>query len=230
MDIEEKLEKLRREYIKIAPPEGLAQRGFADLRLAMFEQRPPTFSLLAFFRRPVYLVPIFIILLGFFSVGIVNAAQGALPGDSLYKVKRVSEDVFVAITGDDQIKAERRSQEIFGLIKKGSESDLIEKARKEYETEVLKTKGKLERSEKKKQEQEKKLEEQQKKINELLNLDFTKEKNDGDKFKNNQELEIRGAKDKEERDQQESEGKGKEEDNEAKEDEEDRSGSNSGDD
>lgn len=81
---------------------------------------------------PVQQVASFVIailfILGVLGTGVTVAAQGAIPGDTLYGVKRWSEDVRLSITSDKEPLreqfAQRRIDEARQVIERGREVDL----------------------------------------------------------------------------------------------------------
>lgn len=83
-----------------------------------------------------------VLLLFIFIAGVVNA-QKSLPGQPLYPVKRLSENIVKAVNPsfkDEIIK--RRSEEIKELTNQKKDSDLLKKTINDYKDE-LKEKGKL---------------------------------------------------------------------------------------
>ena len=62
---------------------------------------------------------------------IIGVAQAAKPGSPLYQVKILSDNLIAKITGNQEIKIEKRAQEVIDLAT-GSEEHLDE-ATKEYQ-------------------------------------------------------------------------------------------------
>ncbi|MBI2594180.1 hypothetical protein HYW39_00620 [Candidatus Curtissbacteria bacterium] len=90
--IEEHLEKIRKDYIKVEPPSYLVRIWTLRKGLALV-----SFALL------VSVVTVF------------GVAQAAKPKDPLYPVKILSENLVAKVTGDYEIKVERRAQELIDL-------------------------------------------------------------------------------------------------------------------
>lgn len=232
MEIERKLEKLRKGYIQIKPPNSLVEYGFSNLRKTMFEKHRPLLDFSIVFERQVHMIAVFFVVAVIFLFGTVKVAQGALPGDFLYSVKRLSEDVIVAISGDSQFKAERRAQEIVGLIKRKKDLNLIEKALGEYKNEVLKTKNEINKSKRREKELEEKLEKHDQEIEGAIESEPSIKKDFKkifDEVKRDKDMEVKGVRDNDERDKKDADNnEDKEKDDENVEKEDSRSGSNSG--
>jgi len=103
-----------------------------------------------FLVRPAFATALSIILLTGFAGAVLVSAQSSLPGETLYPVKRISEDVLSSITGSKVIKLESRAQEIIILSQKEDEdSDRLKESVIEYEVTVAKVEEKVEEEEKK---------------------------------------------------------------------------------
>ncbi len=101
-------------------------------------------------------VPLITVVILFLGLTTVVSAQKTQPGETLYPLKRVSEDVFRKV--DPNFKNEiivRRSEEVKKLAEDEKDPALIKKTLKEYKKEVLKEE---EKDEKKFEESKKNLE------------------------------------------------------------------------
>lgn len=89
---------------------------------------------------PRWAVAVCVVLLVFFlSGGTVLAADGSMPGNPLYPVKLITENVRVSLTGSEEKKAElyalfadRRMAELDYLVAKGKSADIEKVARRLY--------------------------------------------------------------------------------------------------
>ena len=149
MDVEEKLAKLKRDYILIKPPRQLLENGWFDLRQIIDDKAQPAFIFKPVLARAIVLASLVIFILGGAFFGLVQVAQGALPGEPLYGVKRLSEDIFWTVFPDQEAQVERRAQEIVGLAQEERDANLLKEASEEYERVVLEAKGDIEKEDKK---------------------------------------------------------------------------------
>lgn len=126
--IEKELESLRKDYIKTEPTNYLIHDGWRDLSLKLDSKQsrvfPKAFALIA--------------LIIFLSSAVVASAQAAKPGQALYPVKILSENVYAQVTGSQQFKIERRAQEVIDLS--GKSSDNLDVATQEYQKTLGETK------------------------------------------------------------------------------------------
>lgn len=109
-------------------------------------------------------IPLITILVLFFFGATIVSAQKSQPGEVLYPVKLVSEEVFQKVKPEfkDEIIV-RRSEEVKKLAEEKKDAKLIKKTLKEYKKEILKRE---ERSEEKIRESRKNIEEIKEKIKE----------------------------------------------------------------
>lgn len=149
MKISSQLKQIRQDYLKIEPSPDLVENGWLALRkkIEAHERRRSVF--LPIFARNIVFATITLILLSGGFIGLVKAAQSSLPGDTLYPVKRFSENFTTAILGDQQVKVEKRAEEVIGVAKQKNGPALLEQTVKEYEEAVSKTKQEVEKSGKK---------------------------------------------------------------------------------
>lgn len=161
MDIEKRLENFKRVYQNTGPSEEFLKHGWQDLQDKMMELKKPHKSDRFFYLRPFAFLVLIIFFLTAVSAGIVQASQKALPGQPLYQVKRVSENIYSAVSGNNVLKVENRGREVLELNKK-SETEKVQKAVEEYKkaVEEASSSGKnIEEIEKKLEEQEEEFEE-----------------------------------------------------------------------
>lgn len=168
MNIEDKLEKLRKDYISIHPRDEFSQRGWLDLRERIDVGPKPIFIFPPVLARSLVFAAFILFILAGGGITLVQAAQRSLPGEPLYPVKRLSEDITVKLTGNSRGKVSNRAQEIIDLVKKDKDGDRLEKAAQEYRETVLETKQEIEKSGKNEEEFEKILEEQEKQFKEAI--------------------------------------------------------------
>src|SRR3989344_3621909 len=63
---------------------------------------PPFFAGLLTRWQPVYIIPALVLMIGVISGFALNLSQSSLPGDSLYSLRRMSEEAQVVISSDVQ--------------------------------------------------------------------------------------------------------------------------------
>ncbi len=209
MDIEKRLKKFKRAYLETEPSEKFIKDGWQELQekkrqLELIQAKSGFFNFRAF---AVTTLIIFILLGGL--GGVVGAAQNSLPGETLYAVRRLSEDAVSKVSGNTLIRVEGRAKDIVGLSKKGRSQESVRKAVEEYNAAV----NEASRSGKYAEEIEKKLEDQEKEFEEIRSGPEDEEINEA--------IEIsRSGRDENRQDEEDK--------IEEEKDDEDRSGSNSG--
>lgn len=149
MKISSQLKQIRKDYLKIEPPPDLVEHGWLALRKEIEAHERHKFAFFPLFTRNIAFATITIILLGGGFIGLVKASQSSLPGDRLYPVKRLTENFTTAILGDQQIKTEKRAEEVVGVAKEKNDPALLEQTVKDYQEAVLKTKQEVENTGKK---------------------------------------------------------------------------------
>lgn len=148
MEIEDQLNKLKKQYISIEPSDSLAKHGWQALKDELELSIPPAKK---DFKYKVFLASFFTIVFIGFSFGAVYASQKALPGDTLYPVKKVSEDLTVLVSGNRQVKIEKRAEEVIQAVESQKDKEVVRKTVKNYQEEVFKTKKDSEESGKSKE-------------------------------------------------------------------------------
>ncbi len=136
--IEEKLEKVRKSYIGQAVPSYLINDGWRDLYTKLDLQKGLNFRLI--FGRALIFASVALVFLG----SVVGAAQAAKPGNALYPVKLLSDDIVAKVAGKPEIKIERRGQDIIDLSNNSKEQ--INEATNEYQKSLDETKKEVEKS------------------------------------------------------------------------------------
>lgn len=161
MKINDQLRQIRKDYLKIKPPSDLEKYGWLALRKEIEGQEKHK---LAFFpvlaRNAVFTILTIILLIGG-SIGLVRASQNALPGDTLYPIKRLSDNFVIAISGNKQIRVEKRFQDVVGVAEKKSNPVLLKNTVKEYQKAVSQTQQETEKPREKEKLQDKLKEEEQ---------------------------------------------------------------------
>lgn len=150
MKLSELLKEAKKDYLAVKPPERVTSYGWLELREKLDKKFSLRELLFWFLVRPVFATALSILLLTGFAGAVFVSAQNSLPGETLYPVKRISEDVLSSITGSKVIKLEGRAQEIIILSQKEDEdSDRLKESVIEYEVTVAKVEEKAEEEEKK---------------------------------------------------------------------------------
>ncbi|GEM_PF-5502152 len=156
--IEEKLESLKKEYLKTKTSDYLVNYGWSNLESRLNNQTEQRH--LAFI-NPARIALAFSAFLIIFAVPFVFS-QNAKPGESLYPLKIASDTVTAKVTGNYEANIEKRAQEVIQTSENG---ESFEEASKQYQQTIDEAKNKAERGdEAKKEELRKKLEEQEKKF------------------------------------------------------------------
>lgn len=161
-DIEQKLNNLKADYQATKLPRDLEEKGLWEV-LGKLEERKVRFS-----RRPFWFASATLLMIIVFGLlAGWKKVEAALPGDSLYPVKRFSEEIVSKVSKDSQIKVENRAKEVVDLVEKGEENEkALKETAKEYEEEIKSAKEKL-KSEKR-QEFNKKLERHQEEFKKVI--------------------------------------------------------------
>lgn len=149
MKIKNQLKQIRKNYLKIEPPADFKKYGWLALRKEIEAHERRKFTFLPIFTRNIVFATITIVLLGGGFIGLVKASQSSLPGDRLYPLKRLTETVTTVILGDQQIRLEKRAEEVVGVAKEKDDPALLEQTVKNYQEAVSKTKQEVEKSGKK---------------------------------------------------------------------------------
>lgn len=139
MKIEQILRSLKKDYLKIEPPKDLVEYGWWALKKEIETERPK-FAFIPVFARSITFAAIILAVLIGASFTLVYASQNALPGDTLYPIKRFSEDVTSVISGNIQKKVEKRAEDVVGAVKKKEDEEVLKEAVKEYEKAISDTK------------------------------------------------------------------------------------------
>ncbi len=142
MKTEDYLEKARKGYLKQVPP-NTADSSWQNLLTRINSEGKTSHIYWPTFARAVAFSLILIFISG---SSIVSAVQKTNPGDRLYPVKLLSEDIYVKITGDPTQKAQTRATELINLTTLGSNK--ADEAQKEYQKTLEETKNKIVKSNK----------------------------------------------------------------------------------
>src|SRR5690348_11712642 len=123
-------EELRAQLVAVAPrlvAEGLATDPGADSATVRPNGRVHAAWRRAPFRRPLAVVGTLVVIFAVLLTGAVWLSSGTLPGDSLYGLKRASENVQLSLTSGDSARgkeyltlAKRRVNEVSKLLSKAS--------------------------------------------------------------------------------------------------------------
>ncbi len=162
MNIEKQLKHLREDYLLINPSQTQIAKEWLRLE-KIIESEKEANHWKRFFSRPLLFVTAVLVILFGGSFVMVSSVQASLPGEPLYPVKRISERVVVAVTGNYQIAIEQRAQEIVSLSEQHNQStEKIQQVVREYEHTVLEITQETKESAKVTKELEKRLQEHEK--------------------------------------------------------------------
>ncbi|MBI2074903.1 MAG: hypothetical protein HYT83_03660 [Candidatus Levybacteria bacterium] len=146
---EKRLAKMRKFYQRIEPSSRLAKSGWTELKTMLEPQEEKTQSFWHYQR--FLLVTIIVLCFLGLSFGVVQASQKSLPGDLLYSVKQLSENLTVAVSGNIQTKLKNRAEEIINAIENKKDPQILKETVKNYREEVSKTKREVKKSGKQKE-------------------------------------------------------------------------------
>ena len=136
--IEYYLDSARKTYIKAKVPDYLLRSGWDDLRGKLAQRENITNH------RRVARGLFFVSLIILFTASVVGAAQAAKPGDKLYQVKILADDVYAGVLGKYEIKVERRAKEVIDLSTNSTAE--IDKATRQYKKTLEETQKEIEES------------------------------------------------------------------------------------
>jgi len=150
MKLEEFLKEAKKDYMGVKPPERVSLYGWLELREKLDKRLGLKDVLVWFFVRPALAIALAVVLLVGGGAGLIRAANGSLPGDSLYPVKRTYENIASAVTGNHEIKVEGRANEIIILSQKEEEStERLKEAVIQYQMTVAQVEEKVNEEERK---------------------------------------------------------------------------------
>lgn len=153
-----RFEDLKKHYLKIKTPSYLETHGWADLKVKLSEDGKHSFKKSHILGLASALA--FCLLV---SLTTIFASQNSKPGESLYQVKILSDNIYSQITGDYESSIEKRAEELIEL--KDNENGEFAQAAKEYEKAIEDAKEKSKDEEEgDKEKLRKKLEEQERRF------------------------------------------------------------------
>ena len=148
MKLEEFFKEAKKDYLSIKPPERVSLYGWLELRDKLDKKVWLHDFVLWFLLRPAFATALTILLLVGLAGAVAAASKNSLPGETLYPVKRVYEDIAAVVTGDNQIKLDARAQEIIILSQKEEEnSQRLKESVIEYEVSVARFNEKVDEEE-----------------------------------------------------------------------------------
>lgn len=134
--IEKYLNSIKDQYQNTQMPEYLIYNGWADLKFKLPTQQNKFWQ--TFLSRGL----IFATFIMFISTALVGIAQAAKPGEALFPIKTLTEDIKAAITGNYQEKIENRAQDVIDLSTRSQDklNQAIEKYQQTVKESLEKTK------------------------------------------------------------------------------------------
>lgn len=121
------LKKAKKEYLETSLPDYLKYDGWRDVRVKLEPRGWSLFGLV--FKRGLVFVAVALLFLG----SVVGAAQAAKPRDKLYSVKVLADKVFAQVTGNYEIKVQRRAAEVIEASKSNESTPAANRASQEYQ-------------------------------------------------------------------------------------------------
>lgn len=173
MKPEEYLKKLQADYENTLPSRHLLENGWSELKSRLEPKSQAHWLFMPLGKYTLAFTSVVILAVGL-SLGLSQVAQASLPGDTLYPIKRLSENILYIVSSDPQIKIDNRANEIIRLAEKEKKENILKETVDDYQNEVLHVKNELEESER--QEFREKLEEHEQNFEKLIeNTPSTKE-------------------------------------------------------
>lgn len=123
--IEEKLDKIKSQYQNTELPQYLIYNGWADLKFTLPIQQNHFWNINL--KRGL----IFASTCLFVTTTVAGIAQASKPGNTLYPIKTLTQDIKANITGNYQEKVEKRAQDVLDLSTKSQ--DKLDKAIEKYQ-------------------------------------------------------------------------------------------------
>ena len=174
MKLEEFFKEAKKDYLSIKPPERVSLYGWLELRDKLDKKVLLHDFVLWVLLRPAFATALVILLLVGFAGAVAAASKNSLPGETLYPVKRVYEDIAAVVTGDNQIKLDARAHEIIILSQKEEEdSQRLKESVIEYKISVARFKEKV--NEKERVELKEKLKRHKEEFERIYNKSKSKE-------------------------------------------------------
>lgn len=137
MNIEQELKNIQKVYLKTEPSKKFIEQGWQDLQGKIEHMGKIKYRSAFSYLRPVAFAVLAIFILAGSFTGLTQASQKALPGEPLYPIKRLSENLISAASGNNLAKVDNRAQEIVDLTKKGKEGqEQLKQTVEEYKEEV----------------------------------------------------------------------------------------------
>lgn len=165
MNEEKYLQKFKEVYLNKRATSRLSMDGWSEISAKIDGRRIP----FMFWKKSWAVALLSVLFIAGGGFVFYTNVSAALPGDKLYPVKILSEDIVAKVTGSNQVKINNRADEIIDLSdKKKEDADSLQKVSKEYSDEVKKVKSDPEVSKEHKNELQKRLEEDNKKFTEAV--------------------------------------------------------------
>lgn len=157
----DKLENLKREYLKTKTPPYLVAHGWEDLAPKLASDPRERFLF-----RPALSIGLALFIFVIAGTTLVFASQSSKPGENLYPVKILSDKVYSEVTGDYEATIDKRAEELIEL--KDEPNGSLDEATKQYQEAIEKAKDEKKDSEEEEKEKfRQKLEEKEKRFQEI---------------------------------------------------------------
>ncbi len=139
MEIEKYLAKLKREYMGLTPDSDFVDKSFERLELPVQKKSPFSF----FVKKPAFSLAftLLFIFIGLFSL--IQVAQASLPGEPLYPVKKLYENLAFTKPQGKKEKTERRANEIIDIVNKKKGKKVLKETIDDYKKTIDEAKEKL---------------------------------------------------------------------------------------
>lgn len=137
-EIEKKLENLRKDFLLTKVPRQLEEQGFYNI-LSQLKEKKQFSTRSLWFSSTALIALLFLV-----SIFGWKKVEASLPGDSLYSVKKLSEEFIIKATGNPQVKLENRAKEIIKAVDKSKKSkEKLKQATQNYQKEIEETDKKV---------------------------------------------------------------------------------------
>lgn len=124
---EDLLKRAKKEYLETPIPDYLKYDGWRDVRIRLESRGWGLWALV--FKRGLIFAVFALLVLG----SVVGVAQAAKPGDKLYTVKVLADKVFARVSGNYEVKIQRRAADVIEVSKNNESTRAAIQANDEYQ-------------------------------------------------------------------------------------------------
>lgn len=130
MKTEDYLKKIKREYLSVEPSQEFENFGWDNLELS--SQNIAMWPFRNYISRAVLVAGVIIVFLASAMFGLIQLAQASLPGEPLYPLKRLYENIIFNKPEQKKEQAAERVDEIIEAVNRKKDKKTIERSIDEY--------------------------------------------------------------------------------------------------